>query len=453
MRTAGRSKFLAIGLEAAEAEALAAAAPEAEVVTVADAEAFAAQLDSWQDGKFDAIVCGKTVLCPPPLEAAKALADHCPKTPKFFVTRESGGYEPRNLVKAGFARAFLLPLDLAAFKRAVLESVSAEDARRSYRPVRVFDVGAGSTLDFDTYVFLPLNRKYLRFSRAGEPVDERRMEKLNVKKMSLLFVDHKDLPKFYRYSAARLRELGDPSEIGATERQDKLREAVRGLFSDVFDASVKGDFETAKEMLEACSGIISNYVTRGASSDWYRRLTTAIGEAEDSYSHASNVATFAALFAIGCGHPRPEDLAMAGLFHDLGEASVPGDILAKPDSDRVGVEREIYWTHPEKTMNALKHKGVIVAPAVEAAIAQHHEAWDGQGAPKRLPAAKISEEAQLLSFADRFDYLTRIEPGRARVAPIEAFEEIKRTGAINPDLLEKLRALLAEERSCAAKAG
>jgi HD-GYP domain-containing protein (c-di-GMP phosphodiesterase class II) len=136
---------------------------------------------------------------------------------------------------------------------------------------------------------------------------------------------------------------------------------------------------------------------------------------------------------------------MAGLFHDLGEAAIPEEILAKPDAKRTPAERELFYTHPEKTMTALKLKRMIIPATVEKAILQHHEAWHGRGFPKGLPAARLSEESQILSFADQFDELTRIEEGRERILPLKAWEEIKRTGSINPELLNRIRKVLMDE--------
>ena len=442
---AAKIKVLFIGLDAPEQELVRSLCDGGEALVISSGAEFEAQYDSWQDGAFNAVFCGKSGKGIAPFEIAQTMLNQCPNTPKFYVTRDFSGYEPRLLIKNGFSRSFLLPLDLPSLKRAVAEHVTSDKARKSFRSVRVFDLDGETKLEFDTFVFLPLNKKYVRFSGAGEPVSEKRLGKLNEKSMSSVFVDHKDMPKFYQYSANRLREMGDASGPGATERQEKLRDCVRGVFSDIFDASVKADFDGAKEMLENCSGIISNYVTKGARSDWYARLMSAIGESEDAYSHATNVASFAALFAIGLGHAHPEDLAMAGMFHDLGETAIPEEILAKADLERTQPEREMYWSHPEKSIAALKTKRMIVAPAVEKAIAQHHEAWHGRGYPKQLPAARISPEAQILSFADQFDYLTRLQEGRPRLAPLDAFEEIKRTGSINPEILSGIRKLLAPE--------
>jgi hypothetical protein len=97
-----------------------------------------------------------------------------------------------------------------------------------------------------------------------------------------------DMGKFFQYSANRLRDASN-SGIGATERLAKLETQVRGLFNSIFDQSVKTDFAGEKEMVQNCQSIISNFISKGTSNDWYTRLLSSVGEKADTYNHASRV--------------------------------------------------------------------------------------------------------------------------------------------------------------------
>ena len=99
--------------------------------------------------------------------------------------------------------------------------------------------------------------------------------------MGQLHVDHRDMNKFYQYSAKKLRDIGD-SGMSATEKQEKLRESIRTLFSSIFDQSVKADFDQGREVIKQCESIISNYITGGSSSGWYNKLMNALGESNDT---------------------------------------------------------------------------------------------------------------------------------------------------------------------------
>lgn len=441
-------QVLLIGLEPKAQEFVEAACAGASFTRIHTGDEFMEQYEGWHDGMFNAIMCGSATEGMPALEVAQVLLNQCPESLKLYITVDTTNYEPRNLLKNGFTQCFALPMDSGVLRQMISERVLAGPKKpRSYRSVRIFDLEGGGELDFDTYVYLPLNKKYVRFTGAKQAIEGSKLEKLQSRQMTQVFVDHREMNKFYQFSAQRLRALGDESGTSSTEKQEKLKDAVRGLFNDIFDISVKSDFDQGREMIQQCESIISNYITKGASSSWYKKLMASVGESNDTYNHASNVSTFAALFAIGLGHAAPEDLAMAGLFHDLGMATLPDELQNKKESELTEEEKAIYYTHPEKSVNIIKNKRLILTEKVEKAILQHHEKFNGKGYPKQMPGFRLTDEAQILSFADQFDYLTRLEPGRPRLTPLQAFEEIKRSGSINPDILSQIRKLLDRETS------
>jgi HD-GYP domain-containing protein (c-di-GMP phosphodiesterase class II) len=410
---------------------------------------FVGQYEKWTDDSYHAFICGSKIADFSANEMAQVLLNQCPGTLKYFITSDASKYEPRLLVKNGFTSAYAYPMDAPLIKQSLRENILSRVGQRSFRTVRVLDLSAGDELDFETYIYLPLNNKYIRYTAANTAVDAKKLEKLQDHEMARLWVDHRDMNKFYQYSAMKLRALGE-SGLSSTERQEKLKDNVRMLFSDIFDQSVKADFDQGKEMIKQCESIISNYVTKGASSNWFQKLMNAIGEGGDTYNHASNVATFAALFGIGIGHPAPEDLAMAGLFHDLGMNQLPLEVQEKTLEQMTPEEQALYIAHPEKSLNMVKMKRIVIPERVEKAIMQHHEMWSGKGFPKQLPSVRISQDAQILSFADQFDYLTREREGAVRVTPLEALEKIRKTGSINPDLLSQIRRLLLKDKEAAA---
>ncbi len=445
-------RILLVGVEEAVVTTIQPLCTGATLTFLKTSDEFASQYEQWNDETFDMIICGSAIADMSGNEMAQVLVNQCPNTIKAYLTTDATKYEPRLLLKNGFTSTYSFPIDFPVFKKDLHEKVfAAARKERSFRTVRVLDLGGGDQLGFETFLYLPRNKKHIRYTSANAPVEAEKIQKLQDRQMGQLYVDHRDMNKFYQYSAKKLRDLG-ASGVSSTEAQEKLKDSVRTLFNDIFDQSVKADFDQGKEVIKQCESIISNYVTNGASSGWYKKLMGAIGESNDVYNHASNVSTFAALFAIGIGHKRPEDLAMAGLFHDLGMAQLPAELQAKnPDTITDPKELELYYSHAEKSCNMVKQKRIILSESVEKAILQHHEKFNGKGFPKQLPSNRISTEAQILSFADQFDYLTRDEEGKTRLTPLEALETIRKNGSIGPDLIAQLRRLLEKEQPQAAK--
>ena len=439
-------QILTIGLDSGSEQFVRQACPGGTFLAISKVVDFELGFETWQDGQFLAIFAGNEIKEITANELAQTIQAQCPQTPRLYVTTKIEGYEPKLLIKNGFSNAFCLPQDATVMKRAIEDATASASGRKALRSIKIIDIDPAAELEFDTYVHLPMNNKYVRFSSANQPMKESKMGKLSATQNRALYVDQKDLKKFYQYSATRLQQLTQSSDaVSETERQAKLEDQVRGLFSNVFDQSIAADFEKGKETIELCQGIISNFITKGSSSDWYAKLLASVGEESDTYSHASQISTFAALFAIGLGHSNPEDLAMAGMFHDLGLIGVAPEIINKAESARTPEEKVLYEAHPEQSLQHLKKKRIVIPPTVEKAILQHHEKYSGKGFPKATPGGRISLEAQILSYADQFDYLTRLEPGKKRLSPTEAHEEIKKTLSIDPEILKKLGRVLSEQ--------
>ena len=440
-------RVLKMGIDVNVAGLIAPIVDGANMVVIQSADEFFAQYEQWSDETFDVILCGSGIQDLSSIEMGQVLQNQCPQTLKSYLTSESSYYEPRLLIKNGFSSAFSFPLDLNEFKREMTEKVFVSHQKEKvFRTVRVVDLAGGDQLGFETFLYLPRNKKHIRYTASNAPIAAEKIEKLRQHSMGTLHVDARDLNKFYQYNARKMKDLGRLA-VSSTEAQEKLRSSVRTLFNDIFDSSVKADFDHGREQMKQCESLISNYVTNGASSNWYNKLLSALGETGDTYNHASNVSVFAALFAIGIGHARPEDLAMAGLFHDLGFAQLPLELQDKTEAElKTPDEAALYFSHVEKSLEIVKLKRIILPEAVEKAILQHHEKFSGKGFPKQLPPHRISVEAQILSFADQFDYLTGEVEGRTRLKPLEALDEIRRNGSIGPELIGQIRRVLDQER-------
>jgi HD-GYP domain-containing protein (c-di-GMP phosphodiesterase class II) len=448
-----KAHVLLVGIEEQVLEILDSVSKQIEFSVIKTSADFEQKFESWQDGHFAAIFCGREITEMSEMEIAQVIQNQCPETPKYFVTFKTEKFEPRNLLKNGFSGVFSLPVDRGVFKKTIDEKILSEGLQQKvFKPVRVLDIKEDSKLDFDTFLFFPLNKKYVKYSKADQVIEKSKVEKLSSHQMNSIFLDHADMGKFYKYSADRLRALGQEGG-SSTEKRERLNEAVRALLMDFFDQSIKSDLSEGKEMKENCDKIISNYVTKGATSDWYQQLTSSMSMGEDTYDRASSVATFAALFGIGLGHKAPEDLALAGLFHDVGLAQIPPEILEKPQDKWSKEERETYYTHPEKSVFIVKSRRLIIPAIVEKAILQHHEGFHGRGFPKQVSGDRICEEAQILSFAIQFDEETRIKSGQAQVDPQQAIEKIKSTGSINPEIVSRIKTLLESKKPAATSKG
>lgn len=381
------------------------------------------------------------ILCGPPpqdiqaSEVAQMLRMQFQTQPIFYLTFQREAYDRKIFIKNGFTDSFIFPLDLSTFQTTLTEHFASlsKGKIQSFRPVKIIDLGAGETLNFDTSVYLPVNKKYVKLSTSGDELDSSRLEKLQKHNMNSLYVATDQMQKFYEYTAEKLAKIGSSQTLSETEKKEKLGTAVRGLMSNLFnDSSKEASFEQGQALVNDCKQIINNFIFTTDKGDWYKQILQTMGEQGHNYSHYANVSTYASLFSIGLGIGDPVELATAGLLHDLGLSDVPYEILTKPESERTPEEKKIYENHPELTIKILKSRKFIMSDKLIKIILQHHERFNGTGYPKQLYGDRITKEAQVLALADEFDYLTAAREGKPLMSPLQAVEYFRNLTLQNP---------------------
>ncbi len=382
-------------------------------------------------------------------ELAQTLRMQYQNPPIFLCCVSRAGFERKEFIKNGFTDAFLMPMDTTTLRSAISETLAkaTNGQIRVYRAVKMMDVEQGEVLDFDTSIYMPANNKYIKLSHAGDSLDEARIDKIKKSKFNNVYIPAEQMQNFYSYSAKRLKDFSGDSGTSLTERREKLGSAVRDLIGGLFTEH-SASFESGQGILKDCGEIVKNFIMQGADSEWFLRIQQVLGERGDSYSHASNVSTLAALFSMGLGIGKPEDLALAGLLHDIGVAELPAEIQAKEPEDMSVEQMQIYKKHPEMSVNLIKSRKIIVPEIVMKAILQHHELYNGTGYPSGLFGDRICKEAQVLGLANTFDYMTCLKEGKPLMTPAQAVEVLRQQQVndpskihYNPELLKKLLTL------------
>ncbi len=400
------------------------------------------------------VICGPAAEGINITEIAQMLSMQYQNIPIFLAAFNRTGFDRKLFIKNGFTDAFVLPIDSDELKRKIKEYFSklTSGEIKSYKSVKLVDLEADVKLNFDTTIFLPNNKKYIKFTNAGDPIDQERLEKLNKHKMSALYVSTDQMEQFYKFTAERLRQLGSSSKYSETEKKEKTEEAIRNLVSGIFTETAKETtFEQGQALLTDCRQIVDTFICDSSNGDWYKRLLNTMGEITSTYGHASNVSTYAALFSMGLKIGDPGEVAIAGLLHDLGLANVPPEIVAKKEKERTKEEQEEYQKHPEYTIQIIKKRKIVLNDTIVKAILQHHEHYNGTGYPKGIHGNQISKEAQILALADNFDDLTSAEEGKPLMTPKEAAIHFKKLVLqdpgkmiFNPELLNGVLRLFPE---------
>jgi putative nucleotidyltransferase with HDIG domain len=195
---------------------------------------------------------------------------------------------------------------------------------------------------------------------------------------------------------------------GAPEPGSSAAAAFSGeaALASVFTAIAGGTPIDASD-IKGAGALIADAVEEHGLADW---LKTVRRHHEGTYQHCLLVTGVAVDFGLALGFPKAdiERLHMAAMFHDVGKAKIPLEVLDKPG--RLDpAERALIETHPVAGYDALKAAKNISAEILDA-VRHHHEYLDGSGYPDRLCAESICDLVRVLTISDIFAALIESRP-------------------------------------------
>jgi len=138
-------------------------------------------------------------------------------------------------------------------------------------------------------------------------------------------------------------------------------------------------------------------------------LTTLRCHDEYTHNHSVNVCVLSLALANRVGYPKAElaDLGLAALFHDVGKASIPLEVLNKP-GEFTDDDWKVMRSHPvEGVINITRLRGITKLPSRMASAAfEHHMNYDFSGYPKLSVPWTQSLTGRILTIADCYDAMT-----------------------------------------------
>lgn len=152
-----------------------------------------------------------------------------------------------------------------------------------------------------------------------------------------------------------------------------------------------------------CFGVLFNLVVAIDKRDEYTKY------------HSEHVASWAIRLGetMGISGEGLLILKLAGLLHDVGKIGVPDHVLRKPGALTVE-EYDIMKGHvmlSERLIQEIPYKEEVLA-----AVACHHERWDGQGYPRGRFGKDMPLSGRVLSIVDAFSAMSLDRPYRSALS-------------------------------------
>ncbi|MFH1791546.1 MAG: HD domain-containing phosphohydrolase, partial [Candidatus Omnitrophota bacterium] len=202
-------------------------------------------------------------------------------------------------------------------------------------------------------------------------------------------------------------------EVNASVIEYEGKPASMAILRDITDRKrAEKELISSHKQLE---GIIENIID----------AMSRIVETRDPYTagHQQRVAKLACAIAHEMGLPedRIKGIRMAGIIHDIGKISVPGEILAKPG--RLSKpEFDMIKAHAQMGYDILK--AINFPWPIAQIVLQHHERIDSSGYPGGMAGENILLEAEILSVADVVEAMSSHRPYRPALGIDKALDEI-----------------------------
>ncbi|RKD26071.1 HD-GYP domain, c-di-GMP phosphodiesterase class II (or its inactivated variant) [Caminicella sporogenes DSM 14501] len=210
----------------------------------------------------------------------------------------------------------------------------------------------------------------------------------------VLLVDKK-LDKEYRRTLDYFKNVYFNVKIGKKIVVDELQEVVQPLVNEV------------KNSIN-----ILNRLKQMEINDLY------------TYKHSINVCVISTMIGKWMNFSQNElnEIAIAGLFHDIGKSKIPNEILNKAGK-LTKEEFEVMKSHTLEGYKILKNTDCISDDIAYGAL-QHHERIDGKGYPNGLKNDQIHIYAKIISIADIYDAMTSNRVYRNKTSPFKVAELI-----------------------------
>lgn len=191
----------------------------------------------------------------------------------------------------------------------------------------------------------------------------------------------------------------------------------------------------------------ASYIKLQQSLDKIVNAMSLTLEERDPYTagHQRRTTGLSLAIAREMGLPEHETkgLQMAGLIHDMGKISVPGEILSKPGPLN-DAELQLIRRHPQVAYEILKQ--MDFPWPVDLIVLQHHEKLNGSGYPQGLSGDRILLESRILCVADVVETMETHRPYRPSLGREAALQEISSNRAVlyDPDVVDVCLRLFQE---------
>lgn len=232
-----------------------------------------------------------------------------------------------------------------------------------------------------------------------------------ITKQVLNTIDKLDL---FEIAILEKEEEGNKKFVIVEDKVQKTYESTVESFRKLFDGAKIGEQILAEEVSEILTPMLDEVKTNPQLA---KKLWQIEACDEYTYDHSVTVSMASALLGkwMGFNDAAINEIATAGLLHDIGKCNIPDEILKKPDR-LTEEEFKVMKTHSTLGYLLLKNNKTFTDNILQG-VYQHHEKYDGKGYPNKLVGENIHLYGRLIAIADVYSAMTSNRIYRKKMSP------------------------------------
>lgn len=269
--------------------------------------------------------------------------------------------------------------------------------------ISIEDVRSGMVLARDV-----INDLGIIFMSAGTELNPATIDGL--KKLDIDFI--------YIQEESELSQTKDTGEVAVEQAYVRLLALYKTVYTNVRVGKSLNVEQLSIEVLPLFRRIVED-------NNILHFMRRVIVDEAYVYKHSVNVGIFSMIIAKWMNYSTTvqDDLAIAGLLHDIGKTQISPDIINKPtgltDAEYFEVKNHASFGHDVLKMST------GVSNKVLEAVKYHHERIDGSGYPEGRMSDMIPMYAKIVGVADVFDAITENKTYRAKISVYAAARVLK----------------------------
>ncbi|MCK5074525.1 MAG: HD domain-containing protein [Bacteriovoracaceae bacterium] len=278
----------------------------------------------------------------------------------------------------------------------------------NYKAINVFYLTPNQILEFDIYIHLPVNNKFIKYLPAEEPLDETQILKLKLKSVNELFINENDLEKYNRFLSSSIQAKIRNGQISDSEKTKIIRDAAVNVMESI--SSINGDGDAiswTNHCIETTKTLVT-HITDESTSTMYDKLMELTSDRPSLINHSLLVSSLSVIFGMALGifdSKTISELSIGGLLHDIGLSKISDDIVEKYLRMDVleAEEINVLKMHPGNGLELIKKalRSPKITDNIINIISDHHENASGTGYPLGKGIPSLSYLCRIVAIVDR----------------------------------------------------